>query len=568
MYKNPGSLRRFAAFLLAALLLLSLAFPALATRYSTLEFGSRGSEVLQLQKALQALGFDPEGTDGKFGRGTENAVKAFQSSKGLEADGKAGSLTLTALYESAGEQSASSADSSSASGASGNATNPNTLKYGDRGSRVTDLQQKLVALGYNTNGVDGSFGAGTQRAVIAFQKATKIKADGLAGSKTLELLEQQAANAGSNSSASSNNSGSSGSGTNSSSASGNFSRTLRRGYTGQDVKDVQAQLKTLGYYSGSVDGVYGSGSIEGVRAFQRAHGLEADGLVGSATFAKLFSSSATPSGDNSGSSNSSGSSDSSGSSGDTSSTSGAYITLREGSQGADVRTLQKALNDLGYTCSVDGSYGPGTKAAVAAFQKQNGLDADGVAGAGTQSKLYSGSAKVADPSEPITPTTPTNTDSLEPGAGAADGPSTSSVRLLHWFNEVKPSIKSGQTIAIFDPATNLQWNLKLYSLGRHADSEPKTLQDTQIMYKAFGYTNTWNPKPVYVQLPSGTWVLASMHNTPHLSGSIKDNGFDGHLCVHFLRDMAETQQNDPNYGVQNQNTIRKKWKEMTGEVVN
>ena len=47
-----------------------------ATKYATLEFGSRGSAVLKLQKALLALGFDPSGTDGKFGRGTENAVIA------------------------------------------------------------------------------------------------------------------------------------------------------------------------------------------------------------------------------------------------------------------------------------------------------------------------------------------------------------------------------------------------------------------------------------------------------------------------------------------------------------
>ena len=45
-----------------------------ATKYSTLEFGSRGSDVLLLQKALLELGFNPNGTDGKFGRGTESAV--------------------------------------------------------------------------------------------------------------------------------------------------------------------------------------------------------------------------------------------------------------------------------------------------------------------------------------------------------------------------------------------------------------------------------------------------------------------------------------------------------------
>ncbi|MEF9880845.1 MAG: hypothetical protein RR975_15635, partial [Clostridia bacterium] len=59
-------------------------------------------------------------------------------------------------------------------------------------------------------------------------------------------------------------------------------------------------------------------------------------------------------------------------------------------------------------------------------------------------------------------------------------------------------------------------------------------------------------------------TLASMHNVPHLTGGIQDNGFDGHLCVHFLRDMEECSQNDPSYGVTNQNAIRRKWKQMTG----
>ena len=133
---------------------------------------------------------------------------------------------------------------------------------------------------------------------------------------------------------------------------------------------------------------------------------------------------------------------------------------------------------------------------------------------------------------------------------------------------MKPSLKNRNKLIVFDPATNLQWTLKVYSLGRHCDSEPLTETDTQIMYKAFGNKNTWTPKPVYVQLPSGVWTLASTHNVPHLSGSISNNGFDGHLCVHFLRDMDECQKNDPNYGVQNQNAIRKKWKELTGITVN
>ena len=84
------------------------------------------------------------------------------------------------------------------------------------------------------------------------------------------------------------------------------------------------------------------------------------------------------------------------------------------------------------------------------------------------------------------------------------------------------------------------------------------------MLKAFGGQNTWSQKAVYVKLPGGTWTIGSTHDMPHMSGSIKDNNFNGHLCVHFLRTMSEAQQNDPSYGVSNQNTIRSFWNPLGG----
>ena len=520
---------------------------ALAATYRTLEFGSKGSEVLALQKALLSLGFNPSGTDGKFGRGTENAVKAYQASKGLETDGKAGSQTQTAIYSDLQLLNTASAPNGSTS--AGSATS--SLRYGDSGTRVTDLQTALNKLGYNTNGVDGRFGAGTERAVIAFQKANKLKADGIAGTKTLEILYVQANNAGNSSAGSNTGSGST----------GTPSRTLRKGYTGEDVKQVQRRLQELKYYAGTIDGVYGTGSMAAAKAFQARNGLNADGIAGPQTFARLFSANAVAADGNSGSAGN-------GSTGNSSTGNGSsttYVTLRPGDTGEAVRTLQRALAALNYNVNADGTYGDMTKAAVVAFQQRNGLTADGVAGALTQSRLYSGSANGANTSGGSS-SGGSSTGSSE--TGKVSGPSTSSVRLLHWFNEVKPSIKTGQNITVFDPATSYQWTLRLYSLGRHADSEPKSQADTDTMFKAFGSTNTWTPKPVYVQLPNGVWTLASMHNVPHLSGSIQNNGFDGHLCVHFLRDMDECKANDPDYGVTNQNAIRKKWKEMTGETIN
>ena len=85
------------------------------------------------------------------------------------------------------------------------------------------------------------------------------------------------------------------------------------------------------------------------------------------------------------------------------------------------------------------------------------------------------------------------------------------------------------------------------------------------MKAAWGGKFSWDEKPVYVLLPSGTWVLASMHCMPHLSGSIKDNDFDGHLCVHFPRTMEETAKLDPKNGVRHQKDIRKAWKALSGE---
>ena len=523
-----------------ALILTLLAAPQAlaATKYATLEFGSRGSDVLKLQKALLELGFNPNGTDGKFGRGTETAVKAYQAARGLEADGKAGTLTLTKLY--------AETDGQSATVTTPVTTNPNTLKYGDSGSRVTELQTALVKLGYNTNGVDGRFGAGTQRAVISFQKDNGLEADGLAGTKTLELLYKKADGT------SSSSGSSSGSGTSSS-----LTRTLRRGYTGDDVITVQQRLKELGYYTGSIDGVYGSGSIAAATAFQKNNGLKVDGLTGQSTYAALFSSSAVAAG-------SSGSS-SSGSS----SSSGAYVKLQSGDKGTEVKKLQQALKDLGYNVSADGTYGPITVAAVTAFQKLNGLDDDGIAGAKTQTVLYSGNAKRYDSSSNSGSSSggSSSGSSSSGSTGTTVAPNGATIQLLHWFNDVKPTLKNGQNLIAYDPETGISWTLRIMSRGNHADVEPLTAADTAAMFEAFGNKESWGPKVVYVKLPDGRWSIASTHNVAHGGQTISGNNFDGQNCVHFLRDMDECKQNDPDYGVQNQNAIRNAWKKLTGITV-
>ncbi len=68
--------------------------------------------------------------------------------------------------------------------------------------------------------------------------------------------------------------------------------TLKPGSRGAQVTELQATLKLLGYYSGSVDGVYGQSTVSAVSQFQQAAGLNADGITGPATWNRLFPSNA------------------------------------------------------------------------------------------------------------------------------------------------------------------------------------------------------------------------------------------------------------------------------------
>ena len=61
----------------------------------------------------------------------------------------------------------------------------------------------------------------------------------------------------------------------------------KKGSSGATVTEIQTRLKNWGYYSGSVDGIFGSQTEQAVRFFQRKNGLAVDGVVGNATLAAL-----------------------------------------------------------------------------------------------------------------------------------------------------------------------------------------------------------------------------------------------------------------------------------------
>ena len=153
-----------------------------------LRIGSTGESVEQLQVWLRAAGRFYESipvisaVDGIFGTATENAVKAFQNTFNLTADGIVGPMTwrqLQSVYNNLeGDINA---------GASGPPVYPGELlRVGSRGENVRIMQNYLNAIGRIYTGIptlvaDGIYGNATANAVRTFQRLFGLTVDGIIG---------------------------------------------------------------------------------------------------------------------------------------------------------------------------------------------------------------------------------------------------------------------------------------------------------------------------------------------------------------------------------------------------
>ncbi len=273
-----------------------------------------------------------------------------------------------------------------------------TLRKGAKGDNVIALQTGLAEKGYYTGKIDGIFGAGTLKAVKAFQKAESLKVDGLAGKATQARLSEltgvvfeeedddvvvKPADPNKPKTL----------------FAGDY-RTMQFGTAGARVRILQRALMALGF-DVVVDGDYGSTTYRAVKAFQTVVGLTADGKCGKKTMQKLeayFDE-------------------------DGNCTSGPIAgnkpaepekdpnaptygmperTLRKGDTGLDVKYVMQRLYDLGYyNKKADEKFGNGMLAAVKAFQKKNGLAVDGAVGMKTLTLLFSTGALDADDPIPV-----------------------------------------------------------------------------------------------------------------------------------------------------------------------
>ena len=525
---------------LAAAVMVCVCVTASAQSY---RLGDEADEIATIQTALKQLKLYSAGITGHYGEKTETAVKKFQKKYALEDNGVVDEATRAALYEAAGityTAGSSSSSSASSSNSSVSSSDGTTLRYDMRSDAVLKLQQDLSKLGYYSGTISGHFGSKTEAAVMSFQKANGLSADGIAGSKTLAKIATALGNSSSSSSSNSSSSNSS------SSAS---SSLLKQGTKSEAVRTLQQNLKTLGYYTGSVTGNFGSLTKEAVYSFQKANGLSADGVAGEKTLAAISSKLKGGSSSGSNSSSSSSSSNSNSSSASTSSLLNTSITLQQGTKNDEVLKLQNMLTSLGfYTGNKTGNFGEKTADAVIAYQKSKGLTADGIAGKKTLAAInadYSGSSVIGNNN----------------GNANAPTPSMANNVIYENFYNWRRNYANGEYCTVYDFSTGYSWKLRIMTKDAHMDAEPATAEDTAIMLKAFGNKTTWNPKAVWVTFSDGKTYIGSTHDVPHSPQHLTDNNFAGHLCVHFPIPMSKAE-SIGSYAVSHQEAINEGW-EMT-----
>jgi N-acetylmuramoyl-L-alanine amidase len=136
---------------------------------------------------------------------------------------------------------------------------------GAEGTAVRDIQARLEALGHSTvPDFSGSFGDGTRSAVVEFQKAKGLDADGIVGPDTWRSLYEAGYRF------------------------GDRLLFLRRPMMrGEDVAEAQSRLSALGFETGKVDGIFGPDTERAVLEFQHNRALAEDGKVGPAVVTEI-----------------------------------------------------------------------------------------------------------------------------------------------------------------------------------------------------------------------------------------------------------------------------------------
>jgi hypothetical protein len=104
--------------------------------------------------------------------------------------------------------------------------------------------------------------------------------------------------------------------------------------------------------------------------------------------------------------------------------------------------------------------------------------------------------------------------------------------LLPW-EQAKTVIPRKAKVKVIDLETGLSFNAQRRAGSSHADVQPLTKADTEIMKQIYNGRWSWQRRAILVE-SNGRVLAASMHGMPHGGDGIPNNGFRGHFCIHFL----------------------------------
>lgn len=227
----------------------------------------------------------------------------------------------------------------------------------------------------------------------------------------------------------------------------------------------------------------------------------------------------------------------------------AATLLKHGSSGSEVKAIQTELLNLGFFNydKITGYYGSITKEAVKRFQKANGLYADGIVG----EKTYKALSSYLSDKKNMAETELTAVSGVSISAISREAKKSGS---LDWFKEVRGLWERGEDALVTDVDTGLSFKVKRTYGTNHADVEPLTKKDTEIIKKIWGGFS-WERRAVIVEF--GNCIVAgSMTAMPHAGvdsaaaneyvknrsegygygvnlDAVKNNGCSGVMDIHF-----------------------------------
>ena len=111
------------------------------------------------------------------------------------------------------------------------------------------------------------------------------------------------------------------------------------------------------------------------------------------------------------------------------------------------------------------------------------------------------------------------------------GSGARTIELVDWTT-AKNIVQNGVDMRVVDVRTGITFNLRSFAKSGHADVEPPTQADTDAILRSRNGVWAWAPRPVWVTIGDRTFA-AALNGMPHDVSTIRNNGMNGHLCLHF-----------------------------------